>query len=242
MAIEFDGSGSEYLSASSLIATPPISVSAWFRVSSTLNLAQRVFAMHGSGPQMHECRLNASSFTISAISQNVNSSTATTANTWNTNAWHHGLWTLGGTQRTATLDGGTTAVNTETRVPSLDTTVVAGPSQPLSGSVAELAVWNVDLHALTDSAKIKRALAKGFTPTAVHPANLIAWIRFINGDLQDVIGNFTWTVLGAPSSAAHPRIWNPRAGRLVHVPRAPSRLVSLGSIYRPAVGRIVLAG
>lgn len=239
MAIEFDDANSDGLIAVSLIANPPITVSAWFR-SDDASINQRVFALHGAGPQTHECRLNGGSNTISAVSQNLNGVSATTTATWSANQWHHGLWTLASSARSATLDGGTTASNTETRIPTLTSTSISAGNSPFSGRIAELAVWDADLSAIGDFARIKRALALGFAPLKVRPANLVAWFRFEGGEIDDCIGRFAMSVTGTPGSAPHPRIWG--IGRPAMVLGRRRRIVSLGGIYVRAGGRVVLAG
>lgn len=238
MAIEFDDSTTEHLSATSLIASPPITVSAWFR-SDDAGVTQRVFALVGAGPQVHECRLNGGTNTLSAVSVNLSAASATTSATWTINQWHHGLWTLGSNSRSVSLDGGTTAGNSETRIPTVNTTTVAGPSNPFSGRIAELAVWNADLSASAEFNRIKRALALGFAPLKVWPANLIAWCRFEGGQVHDCIGRFVWTVNGTPQAAPRPPVWGLSGPALAATRR---RIISLGGVYVGAGGRVVLAG
>jgi len=241
MGIGFNDANGDYLSAASLIASPPISVSAWFYTDDS-SINQRVFALYGTGSHMHECRLDGGARTLSAISQSLSAVSATTGNLWTANTWHHGLWTFETARRTATLDGGTTATNTDSRSPNVTSSGVGGPNQLLSGRVAELAVWNAYILGAPEWQTIKQGLAKGFSPPAVYPANLIAWFRFINGQLQDVIGRFIFTGNGSPFAAPHPRIWLKRGGRLVARPRSASRIISLGGVARVSDGRVVLAG
>lgn len=244
MAIEFDDASSEYLHASSLIVSPPFSVSAWFYVDDD-DTEQRLFSLYGTGANRHECRLNAGPLrTISAVSSTLTEASAVTDNGFGLSAWHHGLWSLDSGRRTATLDGGTTAVNTDARAANVANSSVAGPSLLMSGRIAELAIWDVDLSLAEDWGPVKASLAKGFSPLAVRPASLAAWLRFLNGEIQDVIGGFTFSVNGTPVAAPHPRLWTPRRSRQVLRPLSalpPARIISLGGLVQRG-SRVVLAG
>lgn len=217
MSVEFDGVDDYFLAISSLIVSPPFSVSAWFYPISTKGTISttRVFAVYGGGANRHECRFNASGpQTLSAVSQTLTEAVATTANGCNADEWNHGLWTLDTSLRTVALNGGVTAGNTTTRSPTLANTGIAGPAVApagvMTGRIADLAVWNIDLSLDSKYEEIKRALSKGFSPYAVHPGNLIAWFRFFDENPVDVVGSFSITANGAPFKAAHPRLIPPR--------------------------------
>jgi hypothetical protein len=244
MAIEFDDASSEYLHAGSLIVSPPFSVSAWFYVDDD-SADRRLLALYGTGSNRHECRLNSGpARTIAAVSSTISEATATSGTGFSVNTWHHGLWTLDTALRTVTLDGGTTASNSTSRAPTVTNTGIGGPSVLMSGSVAELAVWDVDLSLASDWEAVKAALARGFAPMAVRPANLKAWFRLLNGGIHDVIGSFILSANGSPSASAHPRVWGHRRGRQVLRPAAApalGRIISLGGVLHRA-DRAVLAG
>lgn len=105
--------------------------------------------------------------------------TGVTANAWSAGAWQHLCGIFASTaSRTAILNGDVAGKGVSTVAidpPGLDRTSVgalvrASPVGFVNGRVAEVAVWNA---ALTEAEAV--ALAKGIAPTAIRPANLVAY-------------------------------------------------------------------
>ena len=84
----------------------------------------------------------------------------------------------------------------------------SSPSGYTTGKIAEAAVWNVALTA--DEVK---ALAKGFSPLFVRPANLKAYWPLIRLgstiDAPDLVGGYHLTAYNGPITAPHCRIFRP---------------------------------
>jgi hypothetical protein len=101
------------------------------------------------------------------------------------------------------------------------------------GDIAECAMWN----AVLDAAEIA-ALAKGYSPLLIRPANLVAYWPLVgkNSPETDIVGRYDMTVTGATASA-HPRIFLPTAQILTF----PSTATSGTTVSIPA-GSLTLTG
>lgn len=92
--------------------------------------------------------------------------------------------------------------------PSLSQSYIGGTDVDIStdGAIAFPAFWKVALSP-TDIA----SLAAGCSPRQVRPNGLIAYSRFSDGGAteRDLILGTNWTLTGASSSAANPRIYLP---------------------------------
>lgn len=132
-----------------------------------------------------------------------------TASGYSTNTWHHACAVFtSSTDRSVFINGGSKGTSTTSRTPvSLSKFVVGAyvslsASSPLSGSIAEIGIWNV---ALTDSEVV--SLARGISPAKIRPQSLVRYRPFVRST-QCVRSAATLTATGAPTVAVHPRIYN----------------------------------
>lgn len=136
--------------------------------------------------------------------------TANTSTGFSTTTWTHAAATFSGTapmNLASFINGsakGTASVNynpspTHITIGGLRSSF--GTTQPLSGRVAEVGVWNV---VLTD-AEIA-SLADGMTCDKVRPQSLVFYAPLVR-DLQDVKGGLTVTNNNTATVANHPRVY-----------------------------------
>lgn len=139
------------------------------------------------------------------------------------NAWHHAAAVFtSASSRTVYLNGGNSATNTTTQTPdftaTLETNLGAWYSDTsnsyvlfASTRIAEAAVYNVALTA-SDVA----ALARGYSPICVRPADLVAYWPL--GGHHGQHDNDHWkngydlTAVNSPTWADHPRVIYPAFG------------------------------
>lgn len=138
--------------------------------------------------------------------------TASSSASGSLNAWVHGAAVFASsTSRTAYLNGGNAGSETSSNTQSGIDTVRIG-QVALSGgafgdgSVAEAAVWDIDLTAAEVA-----VLAKGVSPLFVRPANLVAYWPLIgrHSPEPDIVGGFNLTLTNVPANFAHPRVIYP---------------------------------
>jgi len=181
MARLFNGT-SDYLASedsTDLPSTVPLTLAAWFR-STSITVTQNIISLD-TVDNTGGFRLLASGNTAgdpvtanhrsSSTPANANTSTGYTANTW----YHAcGVFT-GNANRTAYINGGSPGNNTTSKSAITIDRVDMGmnyngstySSQPLSGRIAEAAVWNVALN--VDEIA---ALASGVSPRLIRPSAL----------------------------------------------------------------------
>lgn len=143
---------------------------------------------------------------------------AVTSTGYSANTWHHacGVFT-GSTDRTAYIDGGSSGSNTGSATPAgADRTSIGQlraltPIQPMSGRIAEAAIWNVALTAAEIS-----VLADGFCPLFVRPSALQAYWPLVGRYSPEISirGGFDLTVTGAVVGD-HVRQIHKRARRVI---------------------------
>lgn len=132
------------------------------------------------------------------------------------NQWYHIAGTMSsGNNKYVYVDGSPGALDFFYANPvSLDLTTlgaferISGPQWPLSGGLAEVGFWNIDL----DTSEIS-ALAKGISPLLIRPQNLVAYWPLIRegaaGVYRDIIGGLDTVESGGSATAPHPRIIRP---------------------------------
>jgi hypothetical protein len=114
------------------------------------------------------------------------------------------------TERHVYIDGGSKGSTTDDKSPDLvDRLSIgrAGDSSPgyhMSGPIAEVAIWNIDLI----DAEIV-LLAKGYSPLFIRPQNLVFYMPLVRDDDEDLIGGLSLTAFNAPTIDAHPPIIYP---------------------------------
>lgn len=112
------------------------------------------------------------------------------------------------TARHAFLDGGNKGSETSSRTPTgLDRISIgrAGDSSAShywGGTLAEIAVWNIDL---TDNEVA--ILATGICPLEVRPQNLVFYVPLVRDNDNDLIGGLSLTAYNSPTISDHPPIF-----------------------------------
>lgn len=219
MARTFDDASSQYLQYSgAIVSSYPVTMALWF-YSNDASVYQMAFSQCLStddGSEMTlEVRNSGNGQTIAAKSGVVGfGGRAISTTSWSTNTWHHHCGVFSGEDaRAVYLDGGSKGTDSTSGggTPSLNRTTIGGkvdltPTLYFSGSLAEVAMWNV---ALTDAEAA--ILALGYSPLMVRPASLVAYWPLI-GRLSpeiDTVGGFDMTLNNSPTTAAHPRVIYP---------------------------------
>lgn len=127
--------------------------------------------------------------------------TAFTADTW------HSVVACKYIGGTISLDGGAFSaglkISAGGNTPLLSVSS-AGVYRAIAGDVAEVAIWNVFMSMAEYAADVA-ALAKGFSPITIRPANLLHYWDLTRG-LQDRVGGCTLTACNAPTVSEHPRV------------------------------------
>ncbi len=214
MARLFDDASNEYLLASGTtlgISDYPFTMAAWF--NSDTAVKQTVIGF-GDADAVAYHRLylrDPSDLNVWAYSRNPTHGGrfAVTSTQWSTATWHHACAVFTATNNRAVfLDGGGKGTNAvQCDFDAVDQTgiganVDSSVGDKMSGSIAEVAVWNV---ALTDAEVA--ILAAGYSPLFVRPQNLVAYWPLIRG-LTDPVGGYDMTASGTVVSV-HPRIIRP---------------------------------
>lgn len=210
-----DCTGSDdYLSNGAAVATAvPITMACWFN-SDSATAAQVLMCLGASDNR----------FTLAAMGSvagdpvrvtSVTGGTAVTADTttgYTAGTWHHGCAVFASTtSRTAYIDGGSSASNTDLNVPLLVDKTHLGVNNLITGDtdgrIAEAAIWDVALTAAEVA-----TLAKGYSPLFVRPSSLLAYWPLIGNQSPEIdwVGGFDLTITGTVDKAAHPRIIYPR--------------------------------
>lgn len=216
MARLFNDASSQVLSTDSAAVTAaPLTMACWFNSDDITVLQVMMYIGDKDVNNLQFFYLAAAGATAndpvrfaaangSAIT-NLHTTTGYTANTW----YHACGVANSATSRDVYINGGSTANNTTSRVPSgIDrTSIGAGndstPANYMSGMIAEAAIWNTNLTAAEVA-----LLAKGVSPFFVRPASLVNYWPLIGrySPEIDIVGGTNLTVTGA-TAAAHPRIF-----------------------------------
>lgn len=242
MARLFDDGNAESLDVDAVpVATPPLTMAAW---AYTDQLDNETFVI-GIASSSDANEYFSVSVAIGGIKP-VNVSTrggGTLANIYTTtgatvNTWHHVCGVFNATDsRSAFIDGGGKATNTDTATPSnLDRMAIGRLARSAasflywSGSIAEAAIWNA---ALTDEEVA--ILAAGYSPLFVRPQNIIFYLPMIRDDDNDLVGGLNLTATNGPTISAHPRIIYPTS------PFHPSITSLVGPINLLSVNAVTTA-
>lgn len=201
-------STSNYLEASvQSISAVPLTIAAWFN-SNAASTAQAIYWVNNNNSLANGWGLQVrANNALGAFSDDNGTSTeANSAINPSINAWHHGCAVFtSNTLRAIYLDGGNSGTDTTANTPATgaynDTLgVQLSPSlgNPFSGSLADVAVWNVALDA-TEIAQ----LAAGVPAYLIRPQNLVRYYPLdgISPAGQDMSGN--WQSLALTGSLAY---------------------------------------
>lgn len=213
MARLFVRASSHFLQALTAPATAaPLTLACWFR-SSDATVNQDLMALEASAAT-DGFRLRASGATggdpITVITTAGTSAVANTTAGYSANTWAHACGVFASaSSRTAYLNGGNSATDTNSRTPSGVDRANLGrvwlnnaPTNYLAGDLAEVGIWNLAL----DAEDVAR-LALGLSPLLVRPEGLVAYWPLIGATDPEP----DWrqardlTVTGA-TKADHPRI------------------------------------
>ena len=199
-----------YEVASAVVTAYPVTMACWFYVSSTT--ANRTLMDLGSTSGAHGQLLSVnSSGQINWESRTANSaSNVQTTATYSANTWHHACGMGAGTNdRRVFLDGGnkvTEGVLSRIFNAGIDRTLIGRrlrtnvASAPLTGRIAECAIWNV---ALSDDEVA--SLGEGYRADLIRPESLVLYAPLIREVIDTVGANTLTTVGGTPTVIEHPR-------------------------------------
>jgi hypothetical protein len=118
---------------------------------------------------------------------------------------------IGDASRSAYIDGGSVGTNVQAatyNAGAVDRTSIgrigdSSPGQEMSGAIAEVAVWDVELS----TAEVLE-LATGFSPMFIRRGSLIHYWRLLNND-KDCVGGLDMTATNNPTWTDHPKIIYP---------------------------------
>lgn len=225
MARLFDDAVPHYITiGSAILSGVPITLACWFNSDLDDNQGLIQFTEIGSGDNY---------FHLSAMGGQVGdpiraltraggtSSQADSTGGYSLNTWHHACGVFAAADdRRAFIDGGSKGTEATSRTPTgLDTTAIgairisAGNFTPMSGRIAEAAIWNI---ALTDAEVA--ILAEGYSPLLVHPQNLVFYAPLIR-EIIDRVGGVTLTNVGS-TVGNHTRVLYPAPSPIVTAPAA----------------------
>ena len=224
MARLFDNALSQYLERdSAVVATQPLTMAAWFN-SDDATITQAILSVvdKDDASKMHFLEIAGAvagdpvrmASIVAGSPSYAASTTGYTANTW----FHAAGVVSASNARAAYINGGSKGTDATEEDPLLvlDRTSIgrlgdSTPSQYFSGSIAEVAVWDI---ALTDNEII--VLSKGFSPLFVRPQNLVAYWPLIGNysPETDIVGANNLTLTGTVVKANHPRIIYPSSPQI----------------------------
>ncbi len=219
MARLFNDAIPQYLASAAIaVTTVPLTLAAWFHSDDITN-QQRLIVLENPGDGLRyelDARGADPADPVGALVRGAGFGLALSTATYAGDAWHHacGVWT-DNNNRAAFIDGGNKGVNVGVQNATAPTRMSIGASfvgnDPLSGGVAEAAIWNV---ALSDAEVA--ILAAAYSPLFVRPQSLVAYWPLI-GRLSpeiDPVGGFDMALTNGPTQADHPRIIYPSAAHM----------------------------
>lgn len=186
MAYDFDGTDDYIEATSAAVTAVPISMSAWFNTSNITNSLTVMSIASSTGSHRWGIRTGGSfaGDPVGAYTQNGATIVAADTTTgYSANTWHHaGAVFTANNSRTAYIDGGSSATNTNSVTPSaalvnrttIGSSWTGGARVYWPGKIAEVGIWNVAL----DDAEIE-ALAEGIRPSLVRPQNLVFYAPLV---------------------------------------------------------------
>lgn len=234
MARNFDRASSHFLEhAVALVTAAPFTFAAWIKTSNVTDV-QTIMNVERSTTSADGWQLSVrgdvAGDPIRWQSQRSTVSSCDTTTGITAGTWHHAAGVeAAGNSRTVYLDGGNSATNGTSKVPTnIDVTAIGRrsngtPTNYFDGDIAEAAIWNVAL-----SAADVAALAKGVSPFFVRPGNIIAYWPLIGrfSPENDLTDGSAMTVTGSVV-ADHPRIYYPAQPQIIHVAAAAATVTPM---------------
>lgn len=225
MARLFDDGATQYITVPAPLTGAPFSMGCWFNtnddtiVQCLMSLADTATANNyhlllaygtiGGDPLRFEVLATAAE------------SISVTGTGFTANTWHHACAVKAAADDHAVfIDGGSKGTDATSSTPAgVDTLgigarVLSGVGVPMSGFIAEAAVWNV---ALSDAEVA--ILAEGYSPLLVRPQNLVFYAPLVR-ELLDVVGGATLTNNNGATVGDHSRVLYPPPPSLVIPPLA----------------------
>lgn len=207
MAYDFP-TNTNYEAASAVVTAYPLTMACWFYVANTTT--NRTLMDLGNTTENSGQALNANSSgqVVAASTIAGGTSTAVTTTTYSANTWHHAAAVFASaTDRRSFLDGGGKGTNVTSRLfaASIDRTLLGrrlrtnAYTQPITGRLAECAIWNV---ALSDDEIY--SLSRGYTAHLVRPSSLVFYAPIVR-EVQDLARGVGLTAVGTPTVIEHPR-------------------------------------
>lgn len=206
MAYKFNGT-SQYLKATYGTFSLPLTIACWFYRGSSGQGALVELGSDTSGDAFMIYDGGGFFYALSYDNPVIQQSGLSTS--MKNNAWNHGVGVFTSTTlRTAYLNGIAGAASTSTSIVTGVDLIITG-AQVVAGaysyyypqSIAEVAIWDIDLTAAEVS-----SLAKGMSPSLVRPQNLIYYTPMIR-DLNDLSGALSITNQNTATVSAHPKIY-----------------------------------
>jgi hypothetical protein len=228
MAVEFNDASNEYLSNNSPpVTSEPLTLAAWFYSDDLVNRQALINITDESDSEWGfslVIRGDVGGDPIQAHKWDQGSGAASSTTGYSSNTWHHGCAVFASTvSRTIYLDGGSSASNTTnvTNIITYDSlnigaVKVASPTAYMSGRIAEAAIWNAALTAAEAA-----ALAAGYSPLLIRPANLVFYVPLVRDADEDIVGGLSLTANGTPTVEPHPPIIY-QTGQTIFTPRSVS--------------------
>ena len=242
MARLFDDANNQYLTnAASPVSTEPITLACWFN-SNDGTIVQDLIAVFDGSANVISIEASGGAggdpvVALSLINGGASFAIAETSTGYTANTWHHACGVFAShTSRIAYIDGGSAGSNTDSIVTPALSVVYIGvlfpATRPMSGMIAEAAIWNVALTAAEVA-----VLATGVSPLMVRPESLVAYWPLVR-DLNDRVGGLVLTTsASAPTVADHIRVFYP-VGVLLGTPAVAGG----GSTPQAVSGTLTSAG
>lgn len=223
MARAFDDGSNQYLrNANAVITGTPATFACWFNTNDdTINQALMSISNQSDTWALLAIRGDYAGNNISAeIRENAVYEKALSSTGFTANTWYHACGVfVSNLERHAFLNGGGKGSDVDDAdLLTPDQTLIGlkyVTSAPMSGLIAEAAIWNA---ALIDAEVA--ALAAGFSPRFVRPQNLVAYWPLIRDEDQDRVGGFDLTPVNGPTIAPHPPVIYPAPSSIL-IPSGP---------------------
>jgi hypothetical protein len=230
MAFKFSMASSQYLQWPAAIRqNGQLTISCWFKATSlpsfqalvTIEQHDDSSAFTGTGLGI----LGASSKMMAFAQSGGTYSEALTSNTVTIGKWHHAVLLVGTGNMYALLDGVSSSAAGRVLSSSATRTTIGGHyyngalGSYLDASVAEIAIWNVDLTPGRDTVP----LLAGVSPLKIRPENLVGYLP-LAGDTIDIVGGRMFTAYNVPTLDSY---------KLAYMTQLP-RMISRQRV-RPAV-------
>lgn len=199
-----------YEVGSAVVTAYPVTMACWFYVSTTTSNRTLMDLGSSSGAHGQLLSINSSGQVVWESRTGNSASNATTTATYSANTWHHACGMGAGTNdRRVFLDGGnkvTEGVISRIFNSGIDRTLIGRrlrtnvASAPLTGRIAECAIWNV---ALSDDEVA--SLGRGYRASLIRPESLVLYVPAIRNIIDVVGGNPITATGGTPTVIEHPR-------------------------------------